>query len=397
MGLGTKIKEALSGDKAHHGDKAHGSQRRRTPGAYPESAVDIPRTATNDTWQTKKSSPVTKDDDIAEHDQIDEYTHTPAVDDSAAQRKEEEFVPSPDSRIGHHNGKLSKDYSRQPPYWGNVGKNDTRVTAANKRDVTEPLNDDRVTSDTTEDDYLGRKGTVNNNTHPALRGDVNGHERSDTQFQAPIGSVNRGRPQLVDDEAARATSMAASQVSQPTQIDSDYGNGGLSYGGAGYANGNTHVNQYDDNYGVQRSGTVNSRSPMANGRETFGSPAHHNEQRSLSPQPVMPNQPWAQGADGLGNANFAHQAGETYPQNYQAGIATRDFNSNTHQTPQKPMVQSQREQGSPANSSENGSRAGNEHYGPGHQGAKVMHRCQHCGNDNDITKYFSKDVVYRLS
>ncbi|KAJ0115478.1 hypothetical protein J7T55_012758 [Diaporthe amygdali] len=36
------------------------------------------------------------------------------------------------------------------------------------------------------------------------------------------------------------------------------------------------------------------------------------------------------------------------------------------------------------------------HYGPGHPGAKVMHRCQHCGNDNDISHYFKSDVVYRL-
>lgn len=36
------------------------------------------------------------------------------------------------------------------------------------------------------------------------------------------------------------------------------------------------------------------------------------------------------------------------------------------------------------------------HYGPGHPGAKVMHQCQHCGKDNDISNYFKSDVVYRL-
>ncbi|KAK8860074.1 hypothetical protein PGQ11_010808 [Apiospora arundinis] len=40
---------------------------------------------------------------------------------------------------------------------------------------------------------------------------------------------------------------------------------------------------------------------------------------------------------------------------------------------------------------------GDGHMGPGHAAAKVMHRCDHCGNDNDISKYFSKEAVYRMS
>lgn len=39
---------------------------------------------------------------------------------------------------------------------------------------------------------------------------------------------------------------------------------------------------------------------------------------------------------------------------------------------------------------------GDGHFGPGHQGAKVMHRCHNCGVDNDISRYFRKEVVYRL-
>ncbi|KAJ0353772.1 hypothetical protein KNSL1_001800 [Colletotrichum chrysophilum] len=40
---------------------------------------------------------------------------------------------------------------------------------------------------------------------------------------------------------------------------------------------------------------------------------------------------------------------------------------------------------------------GPDHYGPGHEGAKVMHTCSHCGNDNDISRYFKKDAVYRMN
>ncbi|TDZ38422.1 hypothetical protein CTRI78_v010824 [Colletotrichum trifolii] len=40
---------------------------------------------------------------------------------------------------------------------------------------------------------------------------------------------------------------------------------------------------------------------------------------------------------------------------------------------------------------------GPDHYGPGHEGAKVMHTCSHCGNDNDISRYFKKEAVYRMN
>jgi hypothetical protein len=39
---------------------------------------------------------------------------------------------------------------------------------------------------------------------------------------------------------------------------------------------------------------------------------------------------------------------------------------------------------------------GEDHYGPGHAGAKVLHRCENCGVDNDISRYFKKDVAYRM-
>ncbi|KAI1267162.1 hypothetical protein F5Y18DRAFT_330566 [Xylariaceae sp. FL1019] len=39
---------------------------------------------------------------------------------------------------------------------------------------------------------------------------------------------------------------------------------------------------------------------------------------------------------------------------------------------------------------------GDGHFGPGHSGARVMHRCEHCGNDSDISRYFRKDATYRM-
>ncbi|KAI0150402.1 hypothetical protein GGR57DRAFT_194587 [Xylariaceae sp. FL1272] len=39
---------------------------------------------------------------------------------------------------------------------------------------------------------------------------------------------------------------------------------------------------------------------------------------------------------------------------------------------------------------------GDDHFGPGHAGARVVHRCEHCGNDSDISRYFRKDATYRM-
>lgn len=44
-----------------------------------------------------------------------------------------------------------------------------------------------------------------------------------------------------------------------------------------------------------------------------------------------------------------------------------------------------------------GTTSGPGHFGPGLDGSKVMHKCHACGHDNDISQYFQKDTVYRMS
>ncbi|KAL0940077.1 cell surface protein [Colletotrichum truncatum] len=50
-----------------------------------------------------------------------------------------------------------------------------------------------------------------------------------------------------------------------------------------------------------------------------------------------------------------------------------------------------------ANEGLTGGRDGSPTFNQGHEGAKVMHTCSHCGNDNDISRYFKKDAVYRMN
>ncbi|KAI1323032.1 hypothetical protein F5Y16DRAFT_21980 [Xylariaceae sp. FL0255] len=42
------------------------------------------------------------------------------------------------------------------------------------------------------------------------------------------------------------------------------------------------------------------------------------------------------------------------------------------------------------------SEMGDDHFGPGHSASRVLHRCDHCGNDNDISRYFRKTATYRM-
>lgn len=41
--------------------------------------------------------------------------------------------------------------------------------------------------------------------------------------------------------------------------------------------------------------------------------------------------------------------------------------------------------------------SGPGHFGPGLDGSKVVHKCHACGTDNDISQYFQKNAVYRMS
>lgn len=44
-----------------------------------------------------------------------------------------------------------------------------------------------------------------------------------------------------------------------------------------------------------------------------------------------------------------------------------------------------------------GSETDRNYYGPGHEGATVIHKCESCGADNDISRYFNKSTVYRMA
>ncbi|GKT56104.1 cell surface protein [Colletotrichum tofieldiae] len=61
-----------------------------------------------------------------------------------------------------------------------------------------------------------------------------------------------------------------------------------------------------------------------------------------------------------------------------------------------PFNQGMQNSNVPGNTGLGSSSMGPDHYGPGHEGAKVFHTCTRCGEDNDISRYFKKDAVYRM-
>ncbi|VUC29241.1 unnamed protein product [Clonostachys rosea] len=405
MGLGTKIKEALGSDKGHHRTP---SQRRTAPGAYPDSVVDVPRSATVNsktntrTWDTtdtsaKKKSPTTTKDPhhAVENDESDEYTFSPVKETSDVHQAsgfaadDDVVPPSPDSRIAenhNNNTTLSNGASGpQSPYWGDIGKADTKK-------------DDRLNGHS-----VGRNG-INNGIYSPRPGHASPRQYDEEDdYGAPIiATVNRGQPQIADDEDARAISMAASQLSQPTNFDGEYAPTSLPYRNGGHVNGHNGydavppangTNLYSENsYGVKRTPTVNGNNNY-NSNHATGIPNPFEEDSygvrrtpTVNGRGASPTN--ARGTFGPPNDLSAtvHGAG------YQAGNSFAE-----------PAIKD-REQSNSVGSSSNGissppapKQPGADHYGPGHSGAKVLHRCEHCGGDNNITRYFSKDVVYRLS
>ncbi|CAH0049021.1 unnamed protein product [Clonostachys solani] len=386
MGLGTKIRGALSGDKGHRHSTSQPA--RKPPGAYPDSVADIPRSATvnngtrtrtwettTDTASTQRPSSVKDLYRTTEGDEAGEYTHSPVNPDSAAHQNnldgiaaagqiedEELAIPSPDSRTAPDSYNKNAPFStgstnpQKYPYWGDVGKTNTQ-----RDDVG------------TNGHHLERNGIASNGDYSARRGQAGAHGYDDDDtFETPIiATVNRGQPHMTDDEK-RAISMAATELNQPSEYG-DYAPTELPYRSAGHTDGHAShgmdypagstANHYDDSYGVKQTPTVNGGGPSpTNARGTFGSPTmEYNSNVNGAAFPTA-------------NPKFAQEHIKEREQSSSVGGSSDGIGAAPAPKP-----------------------AGADHYGPGHSGAKVLHRCEHCGNDNDITRYFSKDVVYRLS
>ncbi|KAK7712691.1 hypothetical protein SLS63_012339 [Diaporthe eres] len=148
-----------------------------------------------------------------------------------------------------------------------------------------------------------------------------------------------------------------------------YGANELSHRGQGNTG---HGGAYDSTSGHHAPGVP--RSSMLDvepsGGVTGSHPGHTTQSSGIPQNNPLGSQ---RGVTGSPPHHGSHGTGSGSPTNVGSGIGTHVGQS------------------SPTSSGPGGS-----HYGPGHPGAKVMHQCQHCGQDNDISHYFKQDVVYRL-
>lgn len=391
MGLGSKIKEALHGDK----DKNNlGSQRRRAPETYPKRA-ETPRSNTLNTTATWETAPTHTDDpsdDLTVKDDKYEYTHNRGQSTQAARpgQMDDDGVSEPDYDDVTPNvtsaGQATQQQQQQqkPPYWGDFDRRNAPDYIAQDHNATRLPG---AGAGTQGEDHQYR----NRAASPVAQSYGTGHDqgRNDAAASAAQpgkrsidvgargtvvnqGEVHRSQPVVVDDDDTRARSLAVSQLWQQGPGSEHHGVDNAAYGQNGNAaygqNGNAAYGQTGNAAHGGYATTTDAYStslPMRNrsvkhGQETpFGRTDN--------------GEPYYQGATYVGQTN---------------GQLSRQPGSD-------------RERPSPVFGSENGSatnRAANpDHFGPGHVGAKVVHRCEHCGNDNDITRYFKKDVVYRLS
>ncbi|KAK8054451.1 hypothetical protein PG994_009518 [Apiospora phragmitis] len=121
----------------------------------------------------------------------------------------------------------------------------------------------------------------------------------------------------------------------------------------------------------------------AAGAPELGMTGHHGAAQGDMPQGGVPHDTTRGGvpheAGGLNSSS--HMIPNTM------GSSSKPAGNNTSSSHSGPM-------GGVANSMPG---MGDGHHGPGHASAKVLHRCDHCGNDNDISRYFSKEAAYRMS
>ncbi|KAI9154704.1 hypothetical protein HJFPF1_07261 [Paramyrothecium foliicola] len=315
MGLGTKIKDAFSGDKDHHSSRV-----KKAPGAYPES-VATPRTTTTDVWKqpnTNKPLPEQQDGNAIDDPNFGHYTL--AHDDELTRpQRNDVSLGSEAQQTGIREDRLSKDNEYKVPYWGDVGTaKTTNHDAVAHHQPNMPHYQDRDAS------MFPSDADVNQQIRDPMTTDEQNYNSGIDQRQFKNGAGNRNSDNTFQpaDTVGRGQYETYDNVEVPAQAGSD---------------------RLDDPYSNAPVGGQYAPNQTAMGR-------------------------------GMRDDN--------------TGMSCRD------------AALPARERSSSMGVSDNGSANPSsvvDHYGPGHAGAKVLHRCQHCGHDNDISRYFNKDVVYRLS
>lgn len=446
MGLGTKIKEALHGD--HQSTTSHQTTgSHTTPGAFPSD--ELPQRHTDGKNYTAPHG-------TAVDETVNPGTHTGTT----SGRMIRNFPGRHHANIhlglassGSHRNRLSKGTDdldqTKGAYWGDLSKDGRSAAAGDLPDRT-GLGED---SSAATGRHHGTHG--HHHDHHAADQAVGGGVYNTAAAQGSHGSSNRDPTedsrfgQSVTSTAASRDHNLTGQSSGGGVYNSITGSGSPEYNatrgsqtgavhdplssgtkGVPLSSGHASGNNYDSqNIGHRGEGTPTAHSDRtghshglglagaAAGAGAAGYAAHEHGQYNNRDSGYSGHK----GSDGVPRSSMldpepaSHSSslpvgGQTGTVGYNdtqgtRGVPSGGYSSTGGQTGQfsggPSHVNTNIGAGSgidssvsPTQSASSGS--GRKHYGPGHEGAKVLHCCQHCGRDNDISHYFNKDVVYRL-
>jgi hypothetical protein len=397
MGLGTKLKEALHGDNHRHYSATDTS---KTPGSFPSD--EVPRSYNQD---VAYDSPLNSDSETRTEKVTGKSSpkHTHGSTTSRRERNTADFLE--DGKVDGLNrtgtakttGKrLSK--GTKDPYWG-----DTDATGSNAFGATTGTHD-RNAHDLNAQEINGRyKATTardgftpDGHTPHTNRGDKFAHSGQN-------GSALSDHHEATEDDDIVESSIGTTtlthrphnETSQPRNAKTeDYdaptnsagrGKTSLATAGAGAAAGYGASRLADRHYEEEL------RAEDTTGAGRWGDRRNHDDAHDVAGSRTTGVGTSMLDAYGRGSNNNKTTATRVEP----STIGTHEKNSPARETGYT------RAENASAGTSEYGHDSGlgmdQGHFGPGHSGAKVMHRCYNCGADNDITKHFRKDAVYRMS
>lgn len=446
MGLGTKIKEALHGD--HQTTTSHQTTASHTaPGAFPSD--ELPQRHTDGKTYTAPHG-------TALDETVNSGTHTGTTSgkkysDSSQGYHANIYLGLTSS--GTHRNRLSKGTDdldqNKGAYWGDLSKDGRSAANGDLPDRTRVGEDSSAATgrhhgthghhhDHHASDQAVGGGVYNAATAQGSHGSANRDPTEDSQFGQNLAGTSASRDHNLTSQSPAGGVYNSTTGSGSPQYHSTRGNqtgavhDPLSSGTKGIplSSGPASGNNYDSqNIGHQGESTPTAHADRtghnhglglagaAAGAGAAGYGAHEYDQHNNRDSGYSGHK----GADGVPRSSMlnpepaSHSSnlpvgGHSGPAGYNDTEATRGaapgvYGSTGGQTghfsggpsPVNTNIGAGSGLGSSASPTQSASSgSGRKHFGPGHEGAKVLHSCQHCGRDNDISHYFNKDVVYRL-
>ncbi|KAH8652094.1 hypothetical protein BX600DRAFT_88257 [Xylariales sp. PMI_506] len=409
MGLGTKIKEALHPDRERR--YADTDSLRKAPGAYP--ADEVPRT-THDQTNTNNIERAYSESSQDSTGRLNakksaDYTYGVATsgdhdnlefNDGRRSKGVANMSTTNGAAGGPSFGNRLSKANKTTPYWGDATGNTGRGDLDTKADAVSIDDDfeDRHAHDVNSRYHASspRDNLAGSGLHARSAGDGNVHFTSsntrnyddindtpDVSYApARMGGTSNLAHRPYDTNNTNTRDYKTQELDAPTN-SVGRGKMGMAAGvGAGAAAG----------YGASELARRHHEEDMRE-YDTSNRAVGSRGPGMLDPYATS-NTTTAAGAGAVGGTSTT-----TPPRKYQASGMTPE-SSGAFAPRGMDNTSSAGSDYSPSRSNTGpmaGSASADDHFGPGHTAAKVMHRCHNCGADNDISRHFRKDAVYRMS